>query len=771
MSAISRICLLFCVTLTSFIYARPFFTLNPVARTVLNPTETLTLTAVAIGNGTVSYEWYRNGRVIATTPTLTKRIEGYQDQGPYILVATDAADGLKTRINSFVNVSYWGQGKAVAPGAPENLSDVVAVAAAQVDKNDPNTRWYMALKGDGRVVRWGYNLSNLQDVPEVVNQYANIHSISARSSQAVVLTGFGQVQAWPSILSSWWSGRDNIFYVDAGNQIWALTNDGSALDYLLKPINYQGNTTYPGSVLASSIVACGDSSCWISGAARVEGGAFSTPSLTYAYSVTPGEPIVGNYMITIGQVGSYAGWSFLNGLAPIPSQVSTSTSKVVDIAVSDNRAYALMADGDLVSWDLSYIEGSGLMISNIYSSRAEGFIAIRGDYKGAFIGLSALIPPEVLENPMSTSITAGRSFVLAPRIKGNPLTYKWYKNGTLIPAETGSTLTVNSASASDSGSYYCQAINSLGVVATTAATVVVNQAPSIATQPQSTTAVAGNSVTFTVVATGYPSPTYQWRKSSVSIPGAVSSSYTISSVNTSDAGIYSCVVTNSLGSVISTSATLVVNTLPTFSVAPSGAVLSPGANYLLASTVTGTTPISYQWLLNGQAITGATGSSYSIVAANFTHEGTYLLQATNAAGTTTSLPALIQLTVTVGSLDSDGDGFSDSVERYLAPLGFSPSTNSSGLIARFKALVAQIGPYYTADQMRNLAVGTPTLQRAANGNFLLDVTVQESTNLNTWTKRTLSAPMLTYPSGVLRLELPPLDSSTQFYRLQTQPAP
>jgi hypothetical protein len=31
--------------------------------------------------------------------------------------------------------------------------------------------------------------------------------------------------------------------------------------------------------------------------------------------------------------------------------------------------------------------------------------------------------------------------------------------------------------------------------------------------------------------------------------------------------------------------------------------------------------------------------------------------------------------------------------------------------------------------------------------------------------------MLTYPGGVLRVELPPLDSSTQFYRLQTQPAP
>ena len=784
MHPISRIALIaIALGLGGNVIGKPSFTLFPAARTVINPTETLTLSANAVGNGMVSYQWYRNGQVIATTPTLTKRIEGYQDQGPYVLVATDSADGLKTRINAFVNVSYWGQGRAVAPGAPENLIDVVAVAAAQVDKNEPSTRWYMALKGDGTVVKWGYNFANISDVPAEINQYGNIHSIAARTGQAVVLAGFGQVRAWPTALLSGWNLRDNLIYVDGGNTLLAVANDGTALDYRFDRIVNQGNTVYANSAVACSIVACSDYASWTSSAARVEGGAFNTsydttrvgydyiPSLIYSYTVTPGSPMVGNYMITVGQVGSYAGWSFLNGVAPIPTQVSTSPSKAMDIAVSGNTAYALMSGGSLVSWDLNYIEGTGLSLSNVSTSNAEGFIAIRGDYNGAFIALSALIPPEVLAHPMPVIISSGQGLFLEPRIKGNPLTYKWYKNGTLIPFATSSTLTINSAAAGDSGSYSCEATNSLGTAITNAAVVVVNQAPTITTQPQSTTKIAGDSVTFTVVATGNPSPTYQWRKSGAPISGAISSSYTIPTVTPSESGSYSCVITNSIGSVTSTLATLVVNTLPVFSVTPSGMILSPGTNYLLTSTVSGTTPIAYQWVLNGQAITGATGSSYSIIAADFTQEGAYSLRATNPAGTTTSVPALIQLSVTVGSLDSDGDGFSDSLERYFSPLGFNPGTDSSSLIARFKAVIAQIGPYYTADQMRNLALGSPTLQRAGNGNFLLDVTVQESTDLTTWTKRTLSSPVMTTPDGVMRMELPPLNSSTQFYRLQSQPTP
>lgn len=85
-----------------------------------------------------------------------------------------------------------------------------------------------------------------------------------------------------------------------------------------------------------------------------------------------------------------------------------------------------------------------------------------------------------------------------------------------------------------------------------------NAAPTITAQPQSQNAVVGSNVTFTVSAIGSPAPTYQWRKDSVTIPGATSASYTINGVQTSDAGGYSVVVSNASGSATSDTATLSV---------------------------------------------------------------------------------------------------------------------------------------------------------------------------------------------------------------------
>lgn len=88
--------------------------------------------------------------------------------------------------------------------------------------------------------------------------------------------------------------------------------------------------------------------------------------------------------------------------------------------------------------------------------------------------------------------------------------------------------------------------------------------PSIATQPQSQTVTAGGSVTFTVAASGSPMPTYQWLLNGSPISGATSTSYAIASAQSANAGNYTVVVKNIVGSVTSNGATLTVtsNTPP-----------------------------------------------------------------------------------------------------------------------------------------------------------------------------------------------------------------
>ena len=56
---------------------------------------------------------------------------------------------------------------------------------------------------------------------------------------------------------------------------------------------------------------------------------------------------------------------------------------------------------------------------------------------------------------------------------------------------------------------------------------------------------------------------------------------------------------------------------------------------------TGTEPLSYQWQLNGQNISGATQPEYSIANAELSHAGVYTVVVSNSSGSMTSDPALL----------------------------------------------------------------------------------------------------------------------------------
>jgi len=86
-------------------------------------------------------------------------------------------------------------------------------------------------------------------------------------------------------------------------------------------------------------------------------------------------------------------------------------------------------------------------------------------------------------------------------------------------------------------------------------------APMILGQPETTNVVANANeyATFSVVAIGEPSPAYQWKHEGTNVPGATSSSYTITNVQTTDATNYFVVVTNTSGSVTSMVASLIVH--------------------------------------------------------------------------------------------------------------------------------------------------------------------------------------------------------------------
>ncbi len=102
-------------------------------------------------------------------------------------------------------------------------------------------------------------------------------------------------------------------------------------------------------------------------------------------------------------------------------------------------------------------------------------------------------------------------------------------------------------------------------------------APAIQTQPIAVTVTQGQPATFTIAATG-TDVTLQWKRNNVAISGATLGTYTLPSTLLADSGsLFSVTVTNSLGSVTSSSALLTVNSCDSATYVPSATSCGVGA--------------------------------------------------------------------------------------------------------------------------------------------------------------------------------------------------
>src|SRR6267378_1267021 len=171
-------------------------------------------------------------------------------------------------------------------------------------------------------------------------------------------------------------------------------------------------------------------------------------------------------------------------------------------------------------------------------------------------------------------------------------------------------------------------------------------APTITTQPASQTVTAGQTATFAAVASGTAPLSYQWQKNGVSIAGATAASYTTPATTTSDSGsTFAVVVTNTVGTVTSSTATLTVNpspVVPTITTQPVSQTVTAGQTATFAAVASGTAPLSYQWQKNGVAISGATSSNYTTPATTTSDNGSsFSVVVTNTAGTVASSAATL----------------------------------------------------------------------------------------------------------------------------------
>ncbi len=259
--------------------------------------------------------------------------------------------------------------------------------------------------------------------------------------------------------------------------------------------------------------------------------------------------------------------------------------------------------------------------------------------------------PVFTSAPSSLKANAGESASFSVGVTGTPQPQlQWRKNGVAISGATGSSLSLTSISTADVAAYSVVATNSAGTVVSSEATLsLISTAkggitPKFTLQPLGQNVALGSSPRISAAATGSPSPSYQWLKNGVVIPGATANDLDLNNVTTADTAVYSVIASNQAGAAMSTSAHLIVGgvagvSAPVISVQPlsQSTVTQSSVSFQLAAS--GLPAPSLQWRKNGLDIAGATSSILTISKVNKSDAGTYTVLVRNAYGSVTSKPA------------------------------------------------------------------------------------------------------------------------------------
>jgi hypothetical protein len=275
--------------------------------------------------------------------------------------------------------------------------------------------------------------------------------------------------------------------------------------------------------------------------------------------------------------------------------------------------------------------------------------------------------------------------------------------------------------------------------------------PIILRQPESQTLNAGLPLTLFVIAySSAPITSYQWYKDGSGILGATSATYIDSSASFADSGSYYVDVSNSLGFVRSSAATVSVIDTPTFvnyTTVPSdlsGTNISLGSAFSITANILGIS-LQYQWQKDGSDISGATSATYSDASAALADSGTYRITYANPSVIGPYLVAPYGITVSV----------TDAPRIITQP---QPQIVADGSSATFSVVAGGTGPITYQWYRNGIAISgatattytTPPTVPANNGSlFYVDISnAYGSVDSNTVSLTVVNAPVInSQPTG------------------------
>jgi hypothetical protein len=272
--------------------------------------------------------------------------------------------------------------------------------------------------------------------------------------------------------------------------------------------------------------------------------------------------------------------------------------------------------------------------------------------------------PTILTAPASQTVKAGQSVTFTASASGFPApTVQWQQstNGTnwsSIAGATSTSYTISATTASQNGYRYRAVFtNSVGSATTAAATLTVQFAPTVTSNPHSATVNAGQTATFTAASTGGPAPTVQWQVSTdggntfTNIAGATSTTLTLSGTTASQNGtIYQAVFTNSIGTVTTSRATLTVRYAPIVTLNPTSQTVTAGQSVTFTAAATANPSPTVQWQVSTDGgntftnISGATHTTFTLTSTTSSENGyEYRAVFTDSLGSATTTDAILTI--------------------------------------------------------------------------------------------------------------------------------
>ena len=410
---------------------------------------------------------------------------------------------------------------------------------------------------------------------------------------------------------AWSSGNTILATINAFGIVSGLSGGTVVLSYTSVATGCA--SAYPVAVIqvppiteAHNICAWGDT---VTVHDSLAGGSFTSTLVTVSDSGAVLSYAPGTAVITYTEIhGCFATTTIT--VNPLPGEITGSR----DICIGATVALGDTSVGGV--WSISPTLAGSISTSGAVTGMAIGEVAVT--YTTSRYGCRQTMAITVDAAPSSAgtivgadNVCAGSSIVLLNTTTGGI----WSATGGV--AGIGSVTGVVTATTAGIATIHYTVTDHCGSIAATA-TVTVNAdvTPTISISATTDTLCVGAMAHFTsVITNGGAAPAYQWQVNGIATLMSSSYSYIPANGDVVTATLTSNAACAVPASVMSNTVTMVLDPevvpVVVITATPAGPILVGGTKTFTATVTTGGAAPTYQWLLNGTAIPGATGASYT----------------------------------------------------------------------------------------------------------------------------------------------------------------